>query len=33
MMPQSEKQQSQQMAPTLNHGGHDLFDSHEIIAG
>lgn len=33
MMPQTGKQPSQQMAPTLNHGGHDLFDSHEIIAG
>lgn len=24
---------SSQVAPKLNHGGHDLFDSHEIIAG
>lgn len=24
---------SQQTMPKLNHGGHDLFDSHEIIAG
>lgn len=30
---QPNQMQSEQIPPQLNHGGHELFDSHEIIAG
>ncbi|MGG0552636.1 spore coat protein [Priestia aryabhattai] len=32
-MNQSNTQQSPNMAPKMNHGGHEMFDMHEILAG
>ncbi|MDQ0207115.1 spore coat protein [Alkalicoccobacillus murimartini] len=32
-IPNQNQTHSEQIPPQMNHGGHDLFDSHEIIAG